>query len=173
MKRGKPSNEFLGVLVDGDYAIDPLRALRSRWDVAELLQVHDRLMILETLNRYAWGYDSRDLELLGSTFADNGVFAIELAGTYGWGPYTGRRQIVEWLAGVMAQQTDQRRHCISNTLFRTLNPESAVVDSFLSLTAAAGGTARLVCTGTYRDDMIKTGGQWFIQRKVLRLDNPF
>ena len=53
--------------------------------MAELLQVHDRLMILETLNRYAWGYDSRDLELLGSTFADSGVFAIELAGTDGWG----------------------------------------------------------------------------------------
>ena len=141
--------------------------------MTELQQIHDRLMIIETLNRYAWGYDSRDLELMGGTFADNGVFAIELAGTDGWGPYTGRRQIVEWLTGVMAQQTDQRRHCVTNIIFRTLNPESAVVDSFLSLTAAEHGTVRLVCTGTYRDEMVKTNGQWFIQRKVLRLDNPF
>jgi SnoaL-like domain len=141
--------------------------------MTDLVRINDRLMILETLNRYAWGYDSRDLEMLGGTFADNGVFAIELTGTDGWGPYAGRRQITEWLAGVMAQQTDQRRHCVSNVIFRTLDPASAVVDSYLSLTAVERGAARLVCTGTYRDEMIKTGTQWFIQRKVLRLDNPF
>jgi hypothetical protein len=73
----------------------------------------------------------------------------------------------------MKQQTDQRRHCVSNIIFRTLDTESAVVDSFLSLTAAERGAVRLVCTGTYRDEMSKTAGQWFIQRKVLRLDNPF
>jgi SnoaL-like domain len=141
--------------------------------VAEHQEIHDRLQIVETLNRYAWGYDSRDLELMGGTFAANASFAIELVGTDGWGPYTGRSTIVEWLAGIMAQQTDQRRHCVSNFIFRTLLPDTAVVDSFLSLTAAEHGVVRLVCTGTYRDEMIKTGGGWFIQRKVLRLDNPF
>ena len=141
--------------------------------MSELLQVHDRLMIIETLNRYAWGYDGRDLELLGSTFAPDGSFTIELPGSDGWGPYTGRSQIVEWLAGIMTQQTDQRRHCVSNIIFRELQPKAAVVDSFLSLTAAEQGAVRLVCTGTYRDEMVKSDGLWFIQRKVLRLDNPF
>ena len=141
--------------------------------MTELAQVHDRLMIVETLNRYAWGYDSRDLNLLGSTFTDTGVFAIELAGTAGWGPYRGRQQIIEWLAGIMGQQTDQRRHCITNFVFRTLLPESAVVDSFLSLTAVEKGAIRLVCTGTYHDEMVKLGGRWLIQHKVLRLDNSF
>jgi hypothetical protein len=137
------------------------------------MQLHDRLMIIETLNRYAWGYDGRDLELLGSTFAVDGSFAIELAGSDGWGPYTGRSQIVEWLAGIMAQQTDQRRHCVSNIVFRSLLADTAVVDSFLSLTAAENGAVRLVCTGTYRDEMVKHEGQWFIRRKTLHLDNPF
>jgi len=141
--------------------------------VTELQQVHDRLMIIETLNRYAWGYDSRDLELLGDTFADSGTFAIELADSEAWGPYVGRKQIVAWLADVMKQQTDQRRHCISNIVFRALHADAAVVDSFLTLTAVDNGVARLVCTGTYRDDMIKTARGWFIQHKLLRLDNPF
>lgn len=141
--------------------------------MAELQQVHDRLMIIETLNRYAWGYDSRDLEMLGGTFASNGTFAIELGDTEAWGPYTGRKQIVEWLAGVMQQQTDQRRHCISNIIFRALHPDAAVVESFLSLTAVENGKVRMVCTGIYRDDLIKTEGQWFTQSKLLRLDNPF
>ena len=141
--------------------------------MSSLQHVHDRLMIMETLNRYAWGYDGRDLDLLGSTFAEDGSFHIELAGSDGWGPYTGRHDIVAWLAGVMAQQSDQRRHCVSNMIFRRLDADTAVVDSFLSLSAAEHGTVRLVCTGTYRDEMCKLGGQWFIQRKVLRLDNPF
>ena len=97
--------------------------------------MHDRLMIIETLNRYGWCYDSRDLQLLGGTFANSDTFAIELSETDTWGPYTGRSQIVEWLAAVMEQQTDQRRHCISNFIVRTLLPELAVVDSFLSLPA--------------------------------------
>ncbi len=141
--------------------------------MTELREIHDRLMILETLNRYTWGYDSRDLDLLGSTFAENGVFSIELAGTDGWGPYTGRAQIVEWLAGVMQTQSDQRRHLVSNFVFRAQQPESAVVDSILALTAVENNSARLVCTGTYRDEMIKADGQWRIQRKLLRLDNAF
>lgn len=141
--------------------------------MAEQAQLQDRLMIMETLNRYAWGYDSRDLELMGATFGESASFTIELAGSAGWGPYVGRREIVAWLAEVMAQQTDQRRHCLSNLIFRSLQPHTAVVDSFLSLTAAEAGKVRLVCTGTYRDEMIKTGGEWLIQRKLLRLDNPF
>ena len=31
--------------------------------MSEPLQAHDRLMITETLHRYAWRYDGRDLEL--------------------------------------------------------------------------------------------------------------
>ena len=139
----------------------------------DLQQTLARLMILDTLHRYAWGYDSRDLALMGNAFAPGGSFAIELAGSAGWGPYVGRQQIVDWLAGIMAQQADQRRHNITNPIFRELQPASAVVDSFLCLTAVDSGSPRLVCTGTYRDELILLDGHWLIQRKVLRLDNAF
>ena len=80
------------------------------------LKMRDRLLIIETLNRYAWCNDSRDLPLLGGTFAYSDTFAIELAETDAWGPYTGHSQLVEWRAGVMRQQTDQRRLCVSSFL---------------------------------------------------------
>lgn len=141
--------------------------------MSELAAVHDRLMITEILNRYAWGYDTRDLDLMGASFSEDGSFHILLDGTDGWGPYQGRKAIVAWLAEVMAQQHDQRRHCVTNLVFRELGADSARVDSYLCLTAVENGALRVVCTGTYHDDLTKRGGQWAIRRKVLRLDNPF
>lgn len=132
-----------------------------------------RLDILETLNRYAWGYDTRDLELMGGTFARTGTFDIKLEGQPGWGPYEGRQAIVEWLAEVMAGQSDQRRHCVTNVIFRELGASSAVVDSYLLLTAVENDALRVVCTGTYRDEMVKDGDAWLIAHKTLQLDNPF
>lgn len=132
-----------------------------------------RLAIMETLNRYAWGYDTRDLELMGGSFDVDGSFDITLEGHEGWGPYEGRQAIVDWLGGIMESQTDQRRHCVTNMVFRELGADSARVDSYLVLTAVENGALRVVCTGTYHDDMVLRDGAWLIGRKTLRLDNPF
>jgi len=136
-------------------------------------ETHARLQIIDTLNRYAWGYDTRDLELMGASFAAEGCFEIALEGTAGWGPYRGRAAIVEWLSSVMAGQTDQRRHCVSNIVFRELEQARALVDSYLLLTAVEDGKLRVVCTGTYHDELIVEDGSWRIRHKLLRLDNPF
>lgn len=132
-----------------------------------------RLLIIETLNRYAWGYDTGDLEMIADTFCESGVFVIELEGSEGWGPYEGRHRIVEWLSEVMEGQTDQRRHCITNIVFGELSQDTAQVASYLMLTAVESGRLRTVCTGTYHDTMVREDGHWRIQRKILKLDNPF
>ena len=132
-----------------------------------------RLDIIETLNRYAWSYDARDLALMAATFTDDASFGIELAGSAGWGPYRGRQTIIDWLAGIMQTQTDQRRHCVSTIIFRALGPAEAKVDSYLTLTAVEHGKLRVVCTGTYQDEMVNDGGHWRIRRKTLVLDCPF
>jgi SnoaL-like protein len=133
----------------------------------------DRLAIIETLSSYAWGYDSRDLRMLGDSFSKDASFTIHLAGTEGWGPYTGRSTIVDWLASVMKTQTDQRRHCLSNLRFEELGDSRAVVVSFLTLTAAEHGKARLVTTGWYRDELINEDGVWRVSKKDLHLDAAF
>jgi hypothetical protein len=133
----------------------------------------DRLAIIETLSSYAWGYDSRDLRMLGDSFSKDASFTIHLAGTEGWGPYTGRSTIVDWLASVMKTQTDQRRHCLSNLRFEELGDSRAVVVSFLTLTTAEHGKARLVTTGWYRDELINEDGAWRVSKKDLHLDAAF
>lgn len=133
----------------------------------------DRLAIVETLNRYAWAYDTRDLPALGACFTADGVFDITLEGHEGWGPYVGREAIVAWLGEVMAGQHDQRRHCVSNVVFRELGAGQARVDSYLVLTAVEAGQLRVVCTGTYHDSLEHGAEGWQIAHKTLRLDNPF
>lgn len=132
-----------------------------------------RLCIIETLNRYAWSYDTRDLDLMRECFAVDGTFDITLADHEGWGPYEGRDAIVEWLASIMESQTDQRRHCVTNIIFRELGTASALVESYLVLTAVDSGSLNVVCTGTYHDTMTVEDGRWVIKHKTLRLDNPF
>ncbi len=132
-----------------------------------------RLAILETLHRYAWSYDTRDLDLMRACFTADGVFHAMLAGQEGWGPFEGRDEVVGWLSDVMRTQNDQRRHCISNVVFRELGPARAVVDSYLLLTAVENGALRVVCTGTYRDELAREGETWRIRRKSLTLDNGF
>lgn len=133
----------------------------------------DCLAIVETLNRYAWAYDTRDLAALGACFTADGVFDITLEGADGWGPYESRDAIVAWLGEVMAGQNDQRRHCVTNVVFRELGSERARVDSYLVLTAVEAGQLRVVCTGTYHDSLVRDAEGWRIAHKTLRLDNPF
>ena len=136
-------------------------------------EVLARLQIVEILNRYAWSYDTRDLDLMRACFAVDGSFDITLEGHEGWGPYVGREAIVDWLASIMESQTDQRRHCVTNLVFRELDATSALVDSYLVLTAVENGNLSVVCTGTYHDTMAIEAGHWVIQRKTLKLDNAF
>ena len=132
-----------------------------------------RLAIMETLSRYAWSYDTRDLALMATTFSADGCFHAQLAGSPGWGPFVGRQAIIDWLGDVMQTQTDQRRHCLTNLVFLTLTPTAATVASYLTLTAAEHGAVAIKCTGTYRDEMINEDGEWRIQRKTLVLDCAF
>ena len=132
-----------------------------------------RLQITETLNRYAWSYDTRDLDLMRECLAVNGVFDVTLGGEDGWGPHEGRETIVEWLASIMQEQTDQRRHCVTNIIFREIDGTTALVESYLMLTAVEDGVLRVVCTATYHDKMVVAYGRWVIQHKTLKLDNAF
>ena len=76
---------------------------------------------------------------MGGSFTSDGCFEILLAGHAGWGPYRGRTAIVERLAAIMARQTGQRRHCITNLVFRELDASRALVESYRLLTAVQDG----------------------------------
>lgn len=133
----------------------------------------DRLTILERLNRYAWGYDVPDLEMLRDSFTSDAVFFMHMEDGKEWGPLRGRDLIVDWMSNVKKTQSGQRRHSITNVAFDEIADAHAIVRCFLMVTAAAKGTVSLITTGGYRIELDREGNTWRIRKLELLLDALF
>jgi hypothetical protein len=133
----------------------------------------DRLEIAERVSRYGWGYDERDRELLGDCFTDGAVWEGSIMGQHAVGPFTGREQIVDWLATFWDEQHDQRRHILTNLVVQDLTEEAATAHAYLLLTAATDGQVTPVTTGPYRFELSRQDDCWRIARLVAGFDVPF
>ena len=136
-------------------------------------RVSDRLLVLDVINRYAWGYDERDLASLERTFTADAVCDGSVAGSVEVEPYEGRDEIVAWLKGYMDDQADQRRHVITNPVFVSQTDTTAVVNTYLVLISVSSGQARLVTSGYYRFELQKVAGAWMISHLFGGFDSPF
>ncbi|TGE39293.1 nuclear transport factor 2 family protein [Desulfosporosinus fructosivorans] len=134
----------------------------------------DRWLIMETLSKYAWGYDENDIKMMGASFTEDGILNMKITSGTVYDPMVGRDAIVKIMGDIRNTQTDQRRHIISNPIFIKLEKNSAEVITFLALTTAENNTVKLVTTGTYRDLMVKgSDGVWRSKQKDLVMDCPF
>lgn len=130
---------------------------------------------LEPLHRYGWGYDSGDLQLMGSAFAENASTGGVVANSSsGWGPWTGRAAIVTGLGAIRAQQPDRRRHVITTPMFLSLSSERAVLKALLSCySILPGAQPVLATTGEYLAELSRVDGHWRIDRLDAVLDGEF
>ncbi|GAA2026769.1 hypothetical protein GCM10009819_07500 [Agromyces tropicus] len=134
----------------------------------------DRLEILNVLSRYAWSYDERQLDSLGSVFTEDAVWLGSVKGDFEIEPIRTRDGIVDWLRGHMDSQADQRRHNIINAVVTEQADRSARVLSYLLLTSATDEGVRVVTTGVYDTELIKDdSGAWRISRFFGGFDFPF
>jgi hypothetical protein len=134
----------------------------------------DRLAILDALARYAWTYDERQIVALGNTFTEDAVWEGSVAGDFRIEPLRGRETISTWLQEHMANQSDQRRHNMTNHTFVAQDKGSAEVISYLLLTSASAGSVQVVTTGFYRTNLVKAStGEWLIQHMFGGFDTPF
>ncbi len=134
----------------------------------------DRLEILNVLGRYAWSYDERQLESLGSVFTPDAVWWGSVKGDFEIEPIETREGIVEWLRGHMAAQSDQRRHNIINPVVTEQSATSARVLSYLLLTSATDEGVKVTTTGVYDVEFVKDdAGVWRISRFFGGFDFPF
>lgn len=136
-------------------------------DAAQKLEVH------ELLSRAAFGYDERNVELLTGCFAPDARMVIRITDQATVGPFTGRDAIMALMRQSMETQTDVRRHVITNIFFEETGESRARVVSDLSLFSTEGGKARLLCTGVYRDTVVRAGGRWMIADRDLYLDGAY
>lgn len=136
------------------------------------LTVEQKLAIHELLSRAAYAYDVRDMKMLERCFAKDARFSMRIAGGDLIGPFEGRDAIMELMTGSLNEQTDVRRHVISNIFFDDSSPETTVVSN-LTLMATEKGEIQVLTTGVYRDTVVEEGGIWCISQRHIDLDKAY
>ena len=136
------------------------------------INIEEKLEIHELLSRAAYAYDEREIGMLEACFVEQANFSMRIAGGDLIGPFESKSGIMDLMTGSMAEQTDVRRHVISNIFFEVAD-DKIVVISNLTLMATENDDIQLLSSGVYRDQVIKENGQWCIANRYLELDKPY
>lgn len=138
----------------------------------------EKWAIHELLSRSALALDERDVPALEATFAKNAVLSIIIGSgeqRTKAAPVTfdGRTAIMDLMTGSMAEQSDLRRHVISNVFFESLSKNDARAVSYLQIYSIENGGVRCVSTGLYRDRVVRKKSGWKIAERLIDLDLPY
>jgi len=135
--------------------------------------VADRLLIIERITRYCWGFDERQIDKLAACFTDDAVWEGNVLGKISIGPFKGRDAIMNFLADFWPHQHDQRRHLALNHLIEEQTAETATSWSYLLLMGSKGEKVSLETSGFYKVRYRKEEGQWKIENLTAGFDAPF
>ena len=133
----------------------------------------DKQGVTELLNRAGVAYDVGDSDFLSDMFAPDGaVFEMTISGG---DPivFEGSQAIAELFSGAMQEQTDQRRHVVTNLYFENETDAAITAISYLVLISVENGKLSVLSTGIYTDHCVLVDGHWKIQRRSLALDLPY
>ena len=136
----------------------------------------DRAAVDELLARAAFALDERQDDMLAACFTEDAVFTLRIASGDIVGPFEGRDAIMGLMRGAWEQQTDVRRHVVSNVFFpEAANAGDGAVEvvSYLTLVATKDGDISLVSAGVYRDEVVLDGTEWRLRKRHLDLDRPY
>jgi hypothetical protein len=135
----------------------------------------DRALILDAVAKYGWGYDEGQFEMLADAFTEDAVTGGVVTGTdIGWGPVTGRVQIVDTLSTIRRAQSDQRRHTIHTFRFEDQTPTTAKLCTYIVVLASKDGETRVATAGRYSIDAVKdVDDVWRMSRLEAVLDSAF
>jgi hypothetical protein len=117
--------------------------------------------------------DSREFEVLGDTFTKDADFTIAITDGDTIGPIDGRDAIVEFCSSTVHEQTDQRRHVITNVRIGPQTETEADVTAILTLIVVADGELNVKSSGLYRTRAVLDGDRWRFASMHLTLDLPF
>ena len=133
----------------------------------------DRSAIDQLFADYGWPMDSREFSVLGGTFTEAAEFTIVITGGDTIGPISGRDAIVEFCSSTVGEQTDQRRHVITNVRIGDQTDTDAEVTAILTLIVVADGALTVKSSGLYRTRVVRDGDAWRFASMHLTLDLPF
>jgi hypothetical protein len=100
-----------------------------------------RAQIAEAFYRFGIAHDEARVDVVVSCFTEDAVFEVAEGQAAAFTRFEGRDEIFDRLTGVLAEQSDQRRHVISNVLVESLDlaAGTATALAFSVVTVAANG----------------------------------
>ena len=141
--------------------------------MTEPLSEVDKLKISELLSRSAYALDERDVDMLSACFSEEANFTMRIAGGDMIGPFEGRESIMKLMTDSMDQQTDKRRHVVSNIFFESSEGNNVSVVSNLTLFATENEEIQVLSAGVYHDQVVKIDYNWELHQRHLDLDKSY
>ncbi|MDT0611233.1 nuclear transport factor 2 family protein [Streptomyces lancefieldiae] len=130
-----------------------------------------QLAVRQTLARYVFALDHADMAALEGVLTEDATWTAVIADETEQGPFIGRAAILDLVRGAAQAQTDQRRHHLTNLVFRRADDGTAVVWAYLTLTSNADGDPAVVTTGFSTFTLRHAENAWRITDLFIGLDS--
>jgi hypothetical protein len=121
----------------------------------------------QLFSTYAWSMDSKEFELFDDVFSEDATFVVSIAGEVA-ASFEGRGPLVDFIRTTTVEQTDQRRHVITNVRLA-----GSKATSTLTLLVVDNGELILKSCGVYTVDLVQENGEWRFGAMDLALDLGF
>ena len=128
----------------------------------------DHQELNQLFSTYAWSMDSKEFELFDEVFSEGATFVVSIAGEV-VASFDGRAAVVDFIRSTTLDQTDQRRHVITN--IRQAGGDKA--SATLTLLVVDNGELIVKSCGVYRVDLVQEGGALRFGAMDLALDLGF
>jgi len=128
----------------------------------------DMQTVSQLFANYAWSMDSKEFELFDEVFAESATFVVSIAGTVA-ASFEGRGPLVDFIRTTTLEQTDQRRHVITNV--RLAGDDKATAT--LTLLVVDNGELIVKSCGVYSVDLVQENGELRFGAMDLALDLGF
>jgi ketosteroid isomerase-like protein len=132
--------------------------------------IEDRFALNDLLVRYTTSLDACDVDGVLSCFTEDCVLETPISGVYHG--HDGIRRFATDTARLKEQRGGQFRHVISNMRF-DVDGDTAKLRCYLLDFLTLDGKTELLSPGEYDCDAIRTGGEWKLRRRLVRMDVIF
>ena len=129
--------------------------------------VEDRLLINDLFVRYTTALDAGDIETIVGCFTEDGALESPAVGVY-----AGRQGIRDFATrfAQFHERGAQLRHFISNLAVQ-VDGDRARATCYLLNIITRNGKTDLLAPGRYDCQLVKIGGEWLFQHRLVILDS--
>ena len=147
---------------------DELDALSARLRILE-----DERAIHETLYRYGHAMDYGPDADFVSCFAPGGVWEVRMRRSKGGFICRGRDEIAASLKTQMSVRVPAlyAKHIVVDPRIALDGDRASVVSYFLRVEPVQDSPTRIVSSGRYLDQMVRTDGGWRLQHRIAEIDD--